>query len=82
VPENPSNLEEFTEESTHPLATALPGDSSRTKVIVRLGHEKRMVTKGYQKGVYDRVTMGTRANSQAASDFEDLTLLYLGVGAS
>ena len=41
-----------------------------------------MVTKGYQKGVYDRVTMGTRANSQAASDFEDLTLLYLGVGAS
>jgi len=31
----------------------------RTRVIVRLGRQNRMVTKGYQKGVYDRVTKGT-----------------------
>ncbi len=31
----------------------------RTKVIVRLGTRNRMVTKGYRKGVYDRVTSGT-----------------------
>jgi hypothetical protein len=28
----------------------------RTRVIVRLGTQNRMVTKGYRKGVYDRVT--------------------------
>jgi hypothetical protein len=32
----------------------------RTRVIVRLGTQNRMVTKGYRKGVYDRVTAGTR----------------------
>jgi hypothetical protein len=31
----------------------------RTRVIVRLGTQNRMVTKGYRKGVYDRVTSGT-----------------------
>src|ERR1700757_2356535 len=30
-----------------------------TRAIVRLVTENRMVTKGYQKGVYDRVTEGT-----------------------
>jgi hypothetical protein len=34
----------------------------RTRVIVRLGTQNRMVTKGYRKGVYDRVTTGTAAN--------------------
>jgi hypothetical protein len=29
----------------------------RTRVIVRLGTQNRMVTKGYRKGVYDRVTL-------------------------
>src|SRR5580704_8657905 len=33
----------------------------RTRVIVRLGTQNRMVTKGYRKGVYDRVTAGTHA---------------------
>ena len=30
----------------------------RTRAIVRLRVENRMVTKGYQKGVYVRVTLG------------------------
>src|SRR5262249_14376229 len=30
----------------------------RTRLIVRRGKQNRMVTKGYQKGVYDRVTSG------------------------
>jgi hypothetical protein len=34
----------------------------QTSVIVRLGTQNRMVTKGYQKGVYDRVTGGTTAS--------------------
>ena len=29
----------------------------RTRVIVRLGTQNRMVTKGYRKGVYDRVAL-------------------------
>jgi hypothetical protein len=29
----------------------------RTRVIVRRGTQNRMVTKGYRKGVYDRVTL-------------------------
>lgn len=33
----------------------------QTSVIVRLGTQNRMVTKGYQKGVYDRVTGGIGA---------------------
>jgi hypothetical protein len=48
---------------------ALPGKTShgqtpalemagRTRAIVRLGGAKRMVTKGYRKGVYDWVTKG------------------------
>jgi hypothetical protein len=32
----------------------------RTRVIVRLRGQIRMVTKGYRKGVYDRVTCETR----------------------
>jgi len=32
----------------------------RTRVIVRLGTQNRMVTKGYRKGVYDRVTCQCR----------------------
>jgi len=31
----------------------------RTRPIVRLGVMNRMVTKGYRKGVYERVTKGT-----------------------
>src|SRR6202022_898233 len=31
----------------------------RTRPIVRRGTENRMVTKGYRKGVYERVTQGT-----------------------
>src|SRR5579862_1277588 len=31
----------------------------RTRAIVRLGRQNRMVTNGYQKGVYNRVTLGT-----------------------
>src|SRR5205085_1846015 len=33
---------------------------SSDKVIVRLVTKNRMVTKGYQEGVYERVTKGTR----------------------
>src|ERR1700675_4920732 len=35
----------------------------RTRPIVRLDVMNRMVTKGYQKGVYERVTKGTRRQS-------------------
>ena len=35
----------------------------RTRPIVRPDSENRMVTKGYQKGVYDRVTEGTERRS-------------------
>src|SRR5271167_743879 len=34
----------------------------RTRPIVRLGVIDRMVTKGYRKGVYERVTKGTGEN--------------------
>jgi len=33
--------------------------TDRTRPIVRLDLTNRMVTKGYQKGVYERVTKGT-----------------------
>ena len=33
----------------------------RTRPIVRLRVMNRMVTKGYRKGVYERVTKGTKA---------------------
>jgi hypothetical protein len=33
--------------------------ADRTRPIVRPAHMDRMVTKGYQKGVYERVTKGT-----------------------
>src|SRR5579862_2958156 len=35
--------------------------AGRTRAIVRLESGERMVTKGYRKGVYERVTMGTKA---------------------
>jgi hypothetical protein len=45
----------------------------RTRVIVRLGTLNRMVTKGYQKGVYDRVTAETHARqSDRHGDCRDL----------
>jgi hypothetical protein len=34
--------------------------ASWTRAIVRLDGVNRMVTKGYQKGVYERVTKGIR----------------------
>jgi hypothetical protein len=34
--------------------------ADRTRPIVRLEVIEGMVTEGYQKGVYERVTMGTR----------------------
>jgi len=34
--------------------------ADRTRPIVRLDVMEGMVTKGYRKGVYDRVTKGTR----------------------
>jgi hypothetical protein len=34
--------------------------TGRTRAIVRLDSPNRMVTKGYQKGVYERVTKGIR----------------------
>jgi hypothetical protein len=37
----------------------ITGNGCCSRVIVRLGTENRMVTNGYQKGVYDRVTRGT-----------------------
>src|ERR1700675_3101935 len=46
----------------HPTGHCLPiirGMVFRTRVIVRRVTKNRMVTKGYRKGVYDRVTSGT-----------------------
>jgi hypothetical protein len=37
--------------------------AGRTRAIVRLGGANRMVTKGYQKGVYERVTKGITGGS-------------------
>ena len=37
----------------------------RTRPIVRLEVMNRMVTKGYRKGVYERVTSGTRGGERA-----------------
>ena len=34
-------------------------------MIVRLGGQNRMVTKGYQKGVYEWVTSGTKVGLRA-----------------
>ncbi|MGA9687945.1 MAG: hypothetical protein WBQ81_14415, partial [Candidatus Sulfotelmatobacter sp.] len=34
-----------------------------TRAIVRLGGWMRMVTKGYRKGVYERVTKGIRGGT-------------------
>src|SRR5579863_2521575 len=39
----------------------------RTRVIVRLGTQNRMVTKGYRKGVYDRVTLANVGASMLAA---------------
>lgn len=36
----------------------------RTRVIVRLGRQNRMVTKGYQKGVYEWGYQGNQSQSQ------------------
>src|SRR4029077_2933909 len=41
------------------LGSAPHGTASLTKAIVRRVTRIRMVTKGYRKGVYDRVTEGT-----------------------
>jgi hypothetical protein len=38
----------------------------RTRPIVRLDVMNRMVTKGYQKGVYERVTKGTGKKAPVA----------------
>jgi hypothetical protein len=40
--------------------------ADRTRPIVRLEVMNRMVTKGYQKGVYRRVTKGTQENRHSA----------------
>jgi hypothetical protein len=40
-----------------------------TRAIVRLEGVNRMVTKGYQKGVYDWVTKGIRGRSAAGRLF-------------
>ena len=37
-------------------------------VIVRLGLQNRMVTKGYRKGVYEWVTYGTSMDSNGGGD--------------
>jgi hypothetical protein len=47
----------------------LPGMAYRTRPIVRLEGDKRMVTKGYRKGVYERVTKGIRAESVGGAGF-------------
>jgi hypothetical protein len=38
--------------------------AGRTRAIVRLGGANRMVTKGYRKGVYERVTKGINNRHQ------------------
>ena len=45
--------------SDRPCLPIIPGMVFRTRVIVRRVTKNRMVTKGYRKGVYDRVTSGT-----------------------
>ena len=39
---------------------SMPALAFRTRPIVRRSHQNRMVTKGYRKGVYERVTFETR----------------------
>jgi hypothetical protein len=41
--------------------------ADRTRAIVRLEVSEGMVTKGYRKGVYERVTKGITAESTAAA---------------
>jgi len=43
--------------------------ADRTRPIVRLEVMNRMVTKGYQKGVYERVTKGTARKTLAVCNF-------------
>jgi hypothetical protein len=45
--------------------------TDRTKPIVRLDIGNRMVTKGYRKGVYERVTKGIRGESTLGAAGED-----------
>jgi hypothetical protein len=66
---------------------ALPKRFSLTsKVIVRRVTQIRMVTKGYRKGVYDRVTegisTGTLKNQAEGPDFRVAKWLMLERGAS
>src|SRR5579863_779863 len=70
--ENPSGAGEFAGGSTPPRhLPTLREMVLRTRVIVRLGSQNRMVTKGYRKGVYDRVTMGTMAKLREQKGWEN-----------
>src|SRR5882672_463600 len=56
----------------HPTGHCLPiirGMVFRTRVIVRRVTYIRMVTKGYRKGVYDRVTDGTTLGNRKSQAF-------------
>src|SRR6266403_1572914 len=48
--------------SDRPCLPIIRGMVLRTRVIVRRVTKNRMVTKGYRKGVYDRVMSGTTAD--------------------
>jgi hypothetical protein len=62
VRETFSTAREFVAKLTIPSAlTPVSGDGLSDTVIVRLGTQNRMVTKGYRKGVYDRVPLKTKA---------------------
>ena len=52
----------------------LSGVVFRTRVIVRLGTQNRMVTKGYRKGVYNRV-IAAEQRQTAENRFSDLNRL-------
>src|SRR5262249_41886191 len=45
---------------------------SRTRAIVRRPRKNRMVTKGYRKGVYDRVTLGTARSRSTPLKYQSL----------
>ena len=55
--------------------------TDRTRPIVRLDLMNRMVTKGYQKGVYEWVTKGIKGGSTAGSTINGFNMNVLWDGA-
>jgi hypothetical protein len=56
--QNPRNICRLLPDAALKVISHIGGWTDRTRPIVRLDLVNRMVTKGYQKGVYERVTKG------------------------